>query len=124
MAFKVHGVDKLGRMIQQNIDQAKYLAKLVEASPHLQLVAPVPMNIVCFRFTAPELSDEQQNKLNEELLIRLQESGVAVPSSTTLRGRFAIRCAITNQRSRRQDFEILVKEVERIGEQLLKEDFE
>jgi glutamate/tyrosine decarboxylase-like PLP-dependent enzyme len=124
MAFKVHGVDKLGRMIQQNIDQAKYLAKLVEASPHLQLVAPVPMNIVCFRFTAPELSDEQQNKLNEELLIRLQESGVAVPSSTTLRGRFAIRCAITNQRSRRQDFEILVKEVERIGEQLLREGFE
>ena len=123
MAFKVHGVDKLGRMIQQNIDQAKYLAKLVEASPHLQLVAPVPMNIVCFRFTAPELSNEQQNQLNEELLIRLQESGVAVPSSTTLQGRFAIRCAITNQRSRRQDFEMLVREVERIGKQLLSEGF-
>lgn len=123
MAFKVHGVDKLGRMIQQNIDQAKYLAKLVEASPHLELLAPVSMNIVCFRFTAPGLSDERLNALNEELLIRLQESGVAVPSGTNLGGRFAIRCAITNHRSRRHDFEILVKEVESIGKQLINEGF-
>jgi hypothetical protein len=38
----------------------------------------------------------------------LQESGVAVPSSTILDGKFGIRVAITNHRSRREDFEVLV----------------
>jgi len=53
--------------------------------------------------------------VNQELLMRLQEEGIAVPSGTMLRGRFAIRCAITNHRSRREDFEALADAVLRIG---------
>jgi len=121
MAMKNYGINKLGRLVQQNVDQASYLAKLIKNSPNLELLAPVPLNIVCFRFIAPGMNEGQLNRFNEELLIRLQESGVAVPSSTTLGGRYAIRCAITNHRSRREDFEILVSEVERIGKKLIAE---
>ncbi len=119
MALKTYGVEKYGRLIQQNVDQAAYLAKLVERSPDLQLLAPVELNIVCFRFVAPALADDQLNALNEELLISLQESGEAVPSSTLLHGRYALRCAITNHRSRREDFDRLVADVRRIGQELL-----
>jgi glutamate/tyrosine decarboxylase-like PLP-dependent enzyme len=52
MSIKEHGIDKYGRVIQQNIKQAQYLAELVEAAPELELVAPVPLNIVCFRYCA------------------------------------------------------------------------
>jgi len=54
--------------------------------------------------------------LNEEILLQLQESGLAVPSSTTLNGQYAIRVSITNHRSRREDFELLVQEVLRLGQ--------
>jgi glutamate/tyrosine decarboxylase-like PLP-dependent enzyme len=40
--------------------------------------APVPLNIVCFRYSDQDLSNSQLNELNEELMVRLQESGVAV----------------------------------------------
>jgi len=121
MAFKVHGAEKLGRLVRQNVEQAQYLAELVTQSPHLELVAAVPLNVVCFRFTAPGLDEERLNALNAELVIRIQEAGIAVPSGTRVRGRYAMRCAITNHRSRREDFELLVQAAESIGRQLVAE---
>jgi glutamate/tyrosine decarboxylase-like PLP-dependent enzyme len=121
MAFKSYGTAKMGRLIAQNVAQARYLAGLVAASPHLELLAPTALNIVCFRFVAPGLPPGALNALNEELLLRLHESGVAVPTSTTLRGRYALRCAITNHRSRREDFALLVDTVTRLGQALVAE---
>jgi glutamate/tyrosine decarboxylase-like PLP-dependent enzyme len=119
MAFKVHGVDKLGRLIHQNVEQARYLADLVRSSSHLELVAPVPLNVVCFRYVDSTLDEAALDTLNAELLIRIQEAGIAVPSGTRVRGRYALRCAITNHRSRREDFDMLVDAAERMGQELM-----
>ena len=118
MAFKVHGADKLGRLARQNVAQARYLAELVDRSPFLELLAPVALNVVCFRFIAPNLDEGQMDALNAEVVIRIQEAGIAVPSGTRVRGRYAIRCAITNHRSRWEDFDLLVQAVQRIGQEL------
>jgi glutamate/tyrosine decarboxylase-like PLP-dependent enzyme len=118
MGLKSDGVARLGRLIQQNVDQAAYLVALIEASPRLELLAPRALNVVCFRYTAPGLDEQQLDSLNVELLLRLQESGVAAPSGTRVRGRYALRCAMTNHRSRREDFNILVAAVERLGQEL------
>jgi glutamate/tyrosine decarboxylase-like PLP-dependent enzyme len=118
MAFKTYGIDKIGRVIDQNIRQAQYLASLVERHSKLELLAPVSLNVVCFRYVQAGLEDAQLNALNEELLIQLHESGVAVPSGTQVRGRYALRCAITNHRTRMEDLDILVENVVRIGDAL------
>jgi aromatic-L-amino-acid/L-tryptophan decarboxylase len=118
LSIKEHGIEKYARLIEQNIEQAGYLAGLVERDPELELLAPVPLNIVCFRYSAGARGDDELNDLNRELLIRLQESGAAVPSHTTLNGRYAIRVAITNHRSRREDFDLLVSKVKEIGRAL------
>jgi glutamate/tyrosine decarboxylase-like PLP-dependent enzyme len=119
MSIKEHGVEKYGRLIQQNVDQARYLADLITASPDLELLAPVSLNIVCFRFSVSHLDDESLNSLNQELLIQLYEKGIAVPSYTTLGEKYAIRVCITNHRSRREDFDLLVREMTRIGKSLV-----
>ena len=119
MSFKEHGIRKYGRVIQKNVEQARYLANLVEEAPELELLAPVSLNIVCFRFKNDHLDDSQLDELNKELLIRLYESGIAVPSYTTLRGKYALRVANVNHRSRNEDFDILVSEVIRLGKELM-----
>lgn len=119
MSIKEHGIEKYGRMIEQNIAQARYLAQLVDNTPELERLAPAPLNIVCFRFKAAHLDKQALNKLNEELLIQLHEQGIAVPSSTLLNGNYAIRVANVNQRSRREDFDVLVRETVRIGKSLV-----
>jgi glutamate/tyrosine decarboxylase-like PLP-dependent enzyme len=118
MAMKELGVDRIGAAIQMNIDQARRLATLVDAHPRLERLAPAPMNIVCFRFVASGMADDALNRLNQDILVRLQTEGIAVPSQTVLEGRFAIRVAITNHRSRDEDFDLLIESVVRIGARL------
>jgi len=88
--LKEHGVDKYGRLVEQNCAQAHALAARVDAEPELERLAPVELNITCFRYRGGNgLDDAALDRLNEALLVGLQEDGVAMPSSTVLRGRFA-----------------------------------
>lgn len=116
MNIKAYGIDKFARLVAQNVQQAQYLKSLIENEPRLELLAPVPLNIVNFRYVRTGVANESLDTLNARILIALQERGIAVPSSTVLRGRFAIRVAITNHRSRREDFETLAKAVISIGD--------
>jgi glutamate/tyrosine decarboxylase-like PLP-dependent enzyme len=118
MSLKEHGVHKHGRLIQQNIDQARYLAELIDAAPELERMAPVTLNIVCFRYVRSGLDDAALKALNEEILVELQEQGIAAPSGTTIGGKYVLRVGHVNHRSRREDFDILVREVIRIGKEL------
>jgi glutamate/tyrosine decarboxylase-like PLP-dependent enzyme len=119
MSIKEHGLDRFGRMIARNIEQALYFGQLVEQDPNLELLAPIGMDIVCFRFHPGGLDDEKLNSLNKEILMQLHESGIAVPSYTTLHGRYCLRIAIANHRSRQEDFDLLAKEVVQIGQELV-----
>ena len=118
MSFKAHGLRAFAQLIEQNVAQAAYLAELVAAHPRLELLAPAPLNIVCFRYVASGKDDAALNAMNQEILLRIQESGLAVPSHTLLHGRFAIRVAITNHRSRREDFDLLARAVVETGDAL------
>jgi glutamate/tyrosine decarboxylase-like PLP-dependent enzyme len=121
MSLTAHGSDALARMIEQNVRQAKDLADCVSEHPELELLAEVPLNVVCFRYVRAGLSEPELNALNEEVLLRLQERGIAVPSGTLLGGRYAIRVANVNHRSRAQDFSELVSSVVRIGREVAAE---
>jgi len=116
MSLKAHGVKKFSRLIEQNVAQAQYLVERIGSEQELELLAPAPLNVVCFRFHPLQSSEPRLNSINKELLLRLQESGVAVPSSTVLDGKFAIRVAVTNHRSRRADFDALLATVLKLGE--------
>jgi glutamate/tyrosine decarboxylase-like PLP-dependent enzyme len=121
MMIKADGIDKFGRLIQQNVDQAHYLAELVTAAPELEMLAPVALNVVCFRFRAAGLDDEALNRLNQELLFRIQESGAAIVTGTVLGGKRAIRMCNVNHRSRHEDFDLLVRDTIRIGQEIIAE---
>jgi aromatic-L-amino-acid/L-tryptophan decarboxylase len=110
-AMKEHGTHKLGQMIEQNCAQAQYLADRVNREPELELLAPVKLNVVCFRLRPEGLTPGELDKINEDVVADIQEAGIAAPSTTRIRGSLAIRVAITNHRSRRPDFDILVDAV-------------
>jgi glutamate/tyrosine decarboxylase-like PLP-dependent enzyme len=120
-SLKEHGLRKYQALVEQNVAQARYLADMVEADRRLELMAPAPLNVVCFRFRGGMNDENTLTALNKEILLRLQESGAASPSSTILGGRFAIRVANVNHRSRREDFEFLINEVIRLGEKIAPE---
>jgi glutamate/tyrosine decarboxylase-like PLP-dependent enzyme len=76
------------------------------------------LNVVCFRYLAPDLNQDELDDLNQRILVELQEGGLAVVSGTRISGKFALHVAHTNHRSRREDFDILIEEVIRLGDQI------
>ena len=80
-------------MLFRSVAQCQYLGDLVRADARLELLAPIPLNIVCFRYKGGMEDEAQLTAVNKEIILRLQESGVAAPSSTVIGGRFAIRVA-------------------------------
>lgn len=112
VALKEHGVARFGRLIDQNIAQAKYLAARLAEVPQLELAAPTCINIVTFRCRVPEHAPaEEQRRRNLSIMLRLQEEGLAVLSDTSLRGRHCLRAAITNHRTRRADLDLVAKRI-------------
>lgn len=116
MSMKTYGVFAYLAMIRQNIAQARYLAAQVQQHPQMELLAPCALNIVCFRYVRPGLTEEALRSLNREILMRLQEAGIATVSATLLQGRYALRVAITNHRTRMEDLDMLVDGVVRVIE--------
>ena len=120
MALKEHGIEKFGRLIDQNIEQARYLTALIESEPHLELAAPTNINIVCYRYRPDERSAGEMKALNTEIMLRLQEQGIAVLSDTTIKGEHSLRVAINNHRTQRSDLDLLIRETIRIGDEVVK----
>ncbi|MCQ8240703.1 pyridoxal phosphate-dependent decarboxylase family protein [Rhizosaccharibacter radicis] len=106
MTLRSFGTDGLGRMVDGCCAVASHLAARVEREPMLELMAPVPLNIVCFRVTVPGRPD--LDDLNEELVKDLHESGIAVPSTTTVGGTRVIRAAIVNHRTGPEDADAMI----------------
>lgn len=110
MMMRHYGFDRLAEGIERNVEQARYLAAKIDATPHLERMAEVPLNIVNFRYRPDtwDSDDPGLDELNRNLLASLHQSGVAAPSYTTLDGHFVLRVAITNHRSRTEDFDTLI----------------
>jgi len=101
--LRVYGTQALGDSMARNCRVARHLEARVAAEPRLELLAPVPLNIVCFRYRGKEA-----DALNSAIVADLQESGIAAPSTTRIGGQLAIRAAIFNHRTQERDVDGLV----------------
>lgn len=124
--IKVHGADNIGASISQTCRLARLLAAQVEAHPALELLAPVTLNIVCFRYRGRPVDADSAvdadadvevdlDAMNRDIVTDLHFSGIVAPSTTTLDGRLAIRAAIVNHRTDPEDIERLVAAVVAFG---------
>ncbi len=119
MMLKEHGVGKFGRLIDQGIAQAKYLRGLIVSAPALELIAPTVTAIVCFRFNPGGMEETALRALNIEIMLQMQEAGLAAVSDTTVKGRHCLRVAICNHRTKYSDLDLLVHQILRIGGDLM-----
>ncbi len=106
--LKTYGTDRLGKVMAHTCALARHLEARVRAEPKLELLAPAQLNIVCFRYGSSDA-------VNARIVVDLQESGIAAPSTTTVNGKLAIRAAFVNHRTRFGDVDALIDTVLRLG---------
>ncbi len=94
--LRCYGRDGLQAVIREHQRLARLFAGWVEEAPGWEVVAPVPFSLVCFRREGPD-------EANAALLERVNATGEAYLSNTTLDGRFVLRLAIGNHRTTEDD---------------------
>ena len=112
MTLQTFGTRALGEAMEGNCAVARRLAALIAESSDFRLVAPVPLNIVCFSLTGDD-ADAANRRLVEALHVR----GIAAPSITLIDGRAAIRCAIFNHRTTIADIELFFSQASALAKE-------
>jgi len=108
--LRVYGTEALGAVIAHTCALARHLERRILATPQLELLAPVQLNIVCFRHRG-----DDPDALNARIVADLQESGIAAPSTTMIGNRLAIRAAIVNHRTEQLDVDALLDAIMAFG---------
>jgi glutamate/tyrosine decarboxylase-like PLP-dependent enzyme len=107
LTFTCYGGDRIGAAAERCCAVAQALAARVDREPELERLAPVALNIVCFRYVA----DMAMTDLSAEIVADIQEAGIAAPSTTLIGGVSAIRAAVINHRTRVGDVEAMADAV-------------
>jgi aromatic-L-amino-acid decarboxylase len=109
--IRSYGVEGLQRFVREHIRLAELFKGWVEEHELFEVMAPVHLSLVCFRLNNGG-SEEELNALNKELIERINQSGKALLTQTTLKGNFVLRMAIgsrkTEERHVRQAWELIV----------------
>jgi aromatic-L-amino-acid decarboxylase len=89
--IRSYGTKELQRKIRYHIDLARQLSLLISAEPDFELLVPVTLNTVCFRFHPQGVKEDILNSLNEKLNHMLNDSGKIYLTHTILKGRYTLR---------------------------------
>jgi aromatic-L-amino-acid decarboxylase len=105
MILRYFGHDGLATLIREHCRLARLFAGWVEASPDWELLAPVPLSVVCFRARPAVEGGTEESRaarldaLNERLMNAANATGSIFLSHTKLNGAFTLRLAVGNIRT-------------------------
>ena len=128
MTLKTYGIERFGQIMEQNIAQVQYFAQLIEQHPEqFEILTTSLLNIVCFRCIVSRTNPvdlEILNRLNKQLLVTIQERGIAVVSPLVINNEtFALRMCIVNHRTKMSDMEQFMSQLIDLMEEFLTTDY-
>lgn len=94
--IRSYGVEGLQRIVREHIRLAEMVKEWVEQDDRFELMAPVPVSLVCFRLNDGR-NEDRLNELNREFLERLNRTGKLLMTHTSLRGKYVLRMAIAGR---------------------------
>jgi glutamate/tyrosine decarboxylase-like PLP-dependent enzyme len=112
LSLRYHGFSAFRESIRQDLAHARRLAEAIVEEPRLELVTPVELSTVCFRYLGPGgHSEADLNRFNPAILKRLIERGRIYLSNASLRAKFCLRACIVNHRTTDQDIDSVIPEI-------------
>jgi aromatic-L-amino-acid decarboxylase len=86
------GLKGLQEKLRGHLAIAAQLKKKIEIHPDFEIMAPVHFNLICFRFHPGHIQDNNElNRINEKLLLSLNQTGKMYISHTKLNGLYTLR---------------------------------
>jgi glutamate/tyrosine decarboxylase-like PLP-dependent enzyme len=119
LSLRYHGMGNFREAIRNDLENAQRLAELVGGEPELELLAPVPLSAVCFRYVAKANAARNVNALNQAILQRIVRRGKVFLSNASIQGKFALRACFVNHRTKPDDVAQIVSEAIAAGRELV-----
>lgn len=119
LSLRYHGMEKFREAIHDDLQNAQRLVQLIEDEDKLEVLAPVPLSAVCFRYVAQRGSTEDFDALNQEILQRIVRRGKVFLSNASIQGKFSLRACFVNHRTTPDDVSQIVSEVMTVGRELV-----
>jgi aromatic-L-amino-acid decarboxylase len=117
MVMRYFGHEGLAARIREHCRVARLFASWVDESPDWELLAPVPLALVCFRAKPGDVPAQELDALNEAIMHRVNASGRALLSHTRLNDKLTLRLSVGNIRTTeqhvRQVWQLLNEELQR-----------
>jgi aromatic-L-amino-acid/L-tryptophan decarboxylase len=115
LSLRYHGLRAFRAAIHADLEHAQLLAASIRNTPQLELLAPVELSAVCFRYR----KGTQLDDLNAAILRRVIENGRVYLSNALVRRQFALRACFVNHRTQPQDVALIVPEVLRAAREII-----
>jgi aromatic-L-amino-acid decarboxylase len=116
--IRSYGLEGIQAMVREHLRLARLFESWVRAEPGFEILAPVNLSLVCFRWNDGRKSEKELAALNKELMDRVNATGRIFLTHTTLKEKFALRLAVgqrtTEERHVRLAWELLAREAERL----------
>jgi aromatic-L-amino-acid decarboxylase len=109
LSLRYHGLNAFRAAIRADLEHARQLADSIRSTPQLELLAPVELSAVCFRYRE-SCAGVDLDELNAAILRRVIENGRVYLSNAAVRGRFALRACFVNHRTQPADVAQIVPE--------------
>ena len=117
--IRSYGVEGIQAMVREHLRLARLFEALVRSQPGFEVLAPVNLSLVCFRWNDGRRSEEELAALNQKLLDGVNASGRVYLTHTSLRGKYTIRLVVgqrtTEERHVRLAWELLTREAEKLA---------
>jgi glutamate/tyrosine decarboxylase-like PLP-dependent enzyme len=109
LSLRYHGAGQFRAAIRKDLHHAQLLAQHIAAEPALELLAPVELSTVCFRWNG--VRHEELDPRNAAILREVLRRGRVCLSNASIHGAFALRACIMNHRTSDADIAAVVGEV-------------
>ncbi len=110
LSLRYHGMAAFREAIQDDLAHAQRLAAAIRRQRELELVEPVTLSAVCFRYRGKHPPDDL-NRLNAEILKNVVQRGRVYLSNASLAGTFYLRACFVNHRTKDSDVDAVIREV-------------
>jgi aromatic-L-amino-acid decarboxylase len=114
------GLNGIREKFREHISMAKYLSVELEKNGMFEILAPVPLNLVCFRYNPGGVDEAGLNELNSQLERSVNDTGEAFITHTKIDGKYTLRACIgqTNVEKRHVQalVELLRTQAQKIGQ--------
>ncbi len=109
--LRSYGIEEIRKKLQHHIELANYFAEWIRNHNSFEILAPVNLNLVCFRFFKNNLTEIEINAINKELETKINQSGKAFISHTTLNGKYTLRAVFGQTNVSKRNVDVLIKTI-------------